>query len=277
MDIEHFIKAAIDEDIKEGDHTSLACIPANKQSEAELLAKENGIIAGIELSRKIFQIIDPHLSVEVFFDDGDAIKKGNRVMKVKGNSQSILKAERLVLNFMQRMSGIATLTRRFVKAVEGYQAKILDTRKTTPLFRQFEKLAVKIGGGENHRFGLWDMIMIKDNHIACAGGIKRAIEAVKDYQRRNNLNLQVEIEAATMQDVEEVIAAGGVHRIMLDNFKLPQLKKAVKLIDRQFETEASGGITLDNVRNYAAAGVDFISVGALTHSYKSLDLSLKAI
>ena len=277
MDIERFIKAAIEEDIREGDHTSLACIPSGRKSRAVLIAKESGIIAGIGLSKKIFKIIDAGLSVESFFNDGDSVAKGGKVLLVKGSAQSILKAERLVLNFMQRMSGIATLTRKFVKAVEGSPAEILDTRKTTPLFRQFEKMAVKIGGGENHRFGLWDMMIIKNNHIAYAGGIKPAIGAVKDYLRKNKLELRIEIEAASIAEVEEILAVGGVHRIMLDNFKIPTLKKAVKLVNHRFETEASGGITLENVRDYAATGVDYISVGALTHSYKSLDLSLKAI
>jgi len=277
LDIERFIKAAIEEDIREGDHTSLACIPSGRKSRAVLIAKESGIIAGIGLSKKIFKIIDAGLSVESFFNDGDSVAKGGKVLLVKGSAQSILKAERLVLNFMQRMSGIATLTRKFVKAVEGSPAEILDTRKTTPLFRQFEKMAVKIGGGENHRFGLWDMMIIKNNHIAYAGGIKPAIGAVKDYLRKNKLELRIEIEAASIAEVEEILAVGGVHRIMLDNFKIPTLKKAVKLVNHRFETEASGGITLENVRDYAATGVDYISVGALTHSYKSLDLSLKAI
>jgi len=277
LDIERFIKAAIEEDIGEGDHTSLACIPPSKTSKAELIAKENGIIAGIELSKKIFTQIDSDLEVEFHFKNGDQVKKGDRVLEVQGKAQSILRAERLVLNFMQRMSGIATLTGKFVKAVEGYPAKILDTRKTTPFFRQFEKMAVKIGGGENHRFGLWDMIMIKDNHIAYAGGIRQSISAANDYLKKNKLELRIEIETASINDVEEVMAIGGVNRIMLDNFTIPQLKKAVKLIDHRFETEASGGITLDNVRDYATTGVDYISVGALMHSYKSLDLSLKAI
>jgi len=277
LDIERFIKAAIDEDIREGDHTSLACIPGDKTSKAELIAKENGIIAGVELSKEVFTHVDSNLDVDVFFIDGGKVKNGDKVLCVQGKAQSILKAERLVLNFMQRMSGIATLTGKLVKAVEGFPAKILDTRKTTPLFRQFEKMAVKIGGGENHRFGLWDMIMIKDNHIAYAGGIRQAISAANDYLKKNKLELRIEIETASINDVEEVIATGGVHRIMLDNFQMPELKQAVTRIDHRFETEASGGITLDNVRDYATTGVDYISVGALTHSNKSLDLSLKAI
>ena len=277
MDIERFIRQAIEEDIQTGDHTSLACIPKNKTSKAELIAKENGIVAGIAVAKKVFELVDSRLEVDSFYDDGDVVEKSDLVMLVKGSAQSILQAERLALNFIQRMSGIATLTNRFVQALKGTNTKVLDTRKTTPMFRQFEKMAVKIGGGENHRFGLWDMIMIKDNHIAYSGGIEQAISAVKSYLNKKNLDLRIEIETASIAQVKEVLAVGGVHRIMLDNFKIPELKKAVKLIDKQYETEASGGITLENARDYAATGVDYISVGALTHSYKSLDLSLKAI
>ncbi len=277
MDIERFIRQAIEEDIQTGDHTSLACIPKNKTSKAKLIVKENGIVAGIAVAKKIFEIIDANLEVDHFYDDGDVVKKSDLVMLVKGSAQSILQAERLALNFMQRMSGIATLTNKFVQALKGTNTKVLDTRKTTPMFRHFEKMAVKIGGGENHRFGLWDMIMIKDNHIAYSGGIESAITTVKNYLKKKNLDLRIEIETASLAQVEEVLAVGGVHRIMLDNFKIPELKKAVKLIDKKYETEASGGITLENARDYAATGVDYISVGALTHSYKSLDLSLKAI
>jgi len=277
LDLEHFIKAAVEEDVKEGDHTSLACIPSHKTSTAELISKDTGIIAGIEIAKTTFRIIDSELQVDAAFTDGSWVTKGDIVMRIKGKTQSILKSERLVLNFMQRMSGIATLTGKFTKAVEGYPVKILDTRKTTPLFRQFEKMAVKIGGGENHRFGLWDMIMIKDNHITYAGGIMKAISAVKDYLQKNSLDLRIEIETASLKDVKEVLEAGGIHRIMLDNFKIPMLQKAVELINHRAETEASGGITLGNIRDYAATGVDYISVGALTHSYRSLDLSLKAV
>lgn len=277
LDIERFIRQAIEEDVQSGDHTSLACVPKNKTSKAELIAKENGIIAGIEVAKKVFELVDSNLEVDSFYDDGDAVEKSDLVMLVKGSAQSILKAERLALNFMQRMSGIATLTNRFVKELKGTNTKVLDTRKTTPMFRQFEKMAVKIGGGENHRFGLWDMIMIKDNHIAYSGGIEPAITTVNNYLKKNKLPLRIEIETASLAQVEEVLRVGNVHRIMLDNFKISDLKKAVKLINKQYETEASGGITLDNAREYADTGVDFISVGALTHSYKSLDLSLKAI
>ncbi len=277
MDIDQFIKTAIEEDVKDGDHSSLSCIPSDKLSKAELIAKDNGIIAGIEVAKKVFAVIDQKLEVEAVYDDGDSVEKADMVLLVKGSARSILKAERLVLNFMQRMSGIATLTKKYVKAVEGFPAKILDTRKTTPLFRQFEKMAVKIGGGENHRMGLYDMIMIKDNHIAYAGGIKPAITSVQSYLKSKNLSLKIEIETTSLTEVEEVIEAGGVDRVMLDNFKIPIVKKAVKLINKKFETEVSGGINLETVRDYAACGVDYISVGALTHSYKSLDLSLEAI
>ncbi|MDZ4844749.1 MAG: carboxylating nicotinate-nucleotide diphosphorylase [Chitinophagales bacterium] len=277
MDIERFIRQAIEEDVQSGDHTSLACIPKNKTSKAELIAKENGIVAGIEVAKKVFEIIDTELTVDSFYKDGDVVEKSDLVMLVKGSAQSILQAERLALNFMQRMSGIATLTNKFVQTLRGTNTKVMDTRKTTPMFRQFEKMAVKIGGGENHRFGLWDMIMIKDNHIAYSGGIEPAITTVKNYLKKKNLDLRIEIETASIAQVEEVLATGGVQRIMLDNFKIPELKKAVKLIDKKYETEASGGITLENAREYAATGVDYISVGALTHSYKSLDLSLNAI
>lgn len=277
MDIERFINLAIEEDVQSGDHTSLACVPENKTNKAELIAKENGIIAGIAVAKKVFEIIDANLLVDSFYDDGDTVKKGDLVMLVKGSAQSILKAERLALNFMQRMSGIATLTNRFVRALNGTNTKVLDTRKTTPMFRQFEKMAVKIGGGENHRFGLWDMIMIKDNHIAYSGGIEPAITTVRNYLKKNKLDLRIEIETASIAQVEEVLTTGGVHRIMLDNFKITDLNKAVQLINKKYETEASGGITLENAHDYASTGVDYISVGALTHSYKSLDLSLNAI
>lgn len=277
MDIERFIRAAIEEDIRTGDHTSLACIPKDKTSKAELIAKESGIIAGIAIAEKVFKILDSGLTIDVFFRDGDRIEKGDLVLFVQGKAQSILMAERLALNFMQRMSGIATLTNKFVEALKGTGTRVLDTRKTTPLFRQFEKMAVKTGGGENHRFGLWDMLMIKDNHIEYSGGIAPAIAAANSYLKKNKLALHIEIETASLEQVEEVLKTGNVHRIMLDNFKIPELKKAVRLINKQYETEASGGITLENARDYAATGVDFISVGALTHSYKSLDLSLKAI
>jgi nicotinate-nucleotide pyrophosphorylase (carboxylating) len=276
LNLQQFIEQAIIEDIGSGDHTSLACIPHDAESSAILKVKDTGILAGMEEALVVFGMIDNNLKIETYLQDGTVIKPGDIAFKVHGKAQSILKAERLVLNIMQRMSGIASLTNKFVKATEGYPAKILDTRKTTPNFRYFEKKAVKIGGGENHRFALYDMIMIKDNHISYAGGIQESIERVNQYLAANNLNLKIEIEAANLNQVKEILSIGNVHRIMLDNFSLADMHEAVKLIDKHFETEISGGVTLDTVRDFAATGVDYISVGALTHSAKSLDLSLKA-
>ena len=277
MNLTTFIEQAIIEDIGAGDYTSLACISANAKSKAILKVKDTGILAGVEEALEVFKQIDDSLQINLFIKDGTPIKPGDIAFDVAGSAQSILKAERLVLNIMQRMSGIATLTSRFVKAVEGCPAKILDTRKTTPNFRYFEKKAVKVGGGENHRFALYDMIMIKDNHISFAGGIANAIERTNNYLKTNNLNLKIEIEAANINQVKEILSIGNVHRIMLDNFSLPNMHEAVKLINKRYETEISGGVTLDTVRSFAETGVDYISVGALTHSAKSLDLSLKAI
>ncbi|MDX9694565.1 MAG: carboxylating nicotinate-nucleotide diphosphorylase [Bacteroidales bacterium] len=275
--IDDFIKSAIKEDIGDGDHTSIACIPETNTGKAKLLVKQPGIIAGIEIAQKVFHIIDPSLAVEVFITDGTEVKYGDVAFIVSGNTQSILKSERLVLNIMQRMSGIATLTNEYVKKIGGTKAKILDTRKTTPGFRYFEKLAVKIGGGENHRMGLYDMIMLKDNHIDFAGGIKKAIEKTQDYLKRTNKNLKVEIEARTLNDVKEILSIGGVDRIMLDNFTPELTREAIALINGKIETESSGGINLETIQKFAVTGVDYISVGALTHQIKSLDLSLKAI
>jgi nicotinate-nucleotide pyrophosphorylase (carboxylating) len=274
---QEFILKAIEEDIGAGDYTSLACIPPDAENKAVLKVKDNGILAGVDEALEVFHVIDENLKVEVYLYDGNVITAGDVALSVSGKAQSILKAERLVLNIMQRMSGIATLTNKYVKAVEGYRAKILDTRKTTPNFRYFEKKAVRIGGGENHRFALFDMLMIKDNHISYAGGIKQAIERANNFLKEKNLNLKIEIEAGNLQQVREILQSGKVHRIMLDNFSLADIHEAVKLIDRKFETEVSGGVTLDTVREFAATDVDYISVGALTHSYKSLDLSLKAV
>lgn len=276
MNLQQFIEQAILEDIGTGDHTSLACIPHNAESSAILKVKDTGILAGLEEALVVFGMIDNNLKIEAYLQDGAAIKPGDIAFKVQGKAQSILMAERLVLNIMQRMSGVASLTNKFVKAVEGYPAKILDTRKTTPNFRYFEKKAVKIGGGENHRFALYDMMMIKDNHISYAGGIQQAIERANEYLKANNLTLKIEIEAGNINQVKEILSIGNIHRIMLDNFSLADMHEAVKLIDKRFETEISGGVTLDTVRDFAATGVDYISVGALTHSAKSLDLSLKA-
>jgi nicotinate-nucleotide pyrophosphorylase (carboxylating) len=277
LDLNKFVELAIAEDIRDGDHTSLACIPAGQTSRAKLLVKDHGIIAGVEVAEALFRGIDPELQLEILLKDGAEVKYGDVAFYVMGSARNILMAERLVLNMMQRMSGVATVTSKFVKAVEGTKAKILDTRKTTPLLRQFEKMAVRIGGGVNHRFGLFDMIMIKDNHIAYAGGVEQAITSVQKYLNDNNLRLKIEIEAGSLEQVQQILNIGGVDRIMIDNFSPEGAKEAVSLIGGRYETEVSGGIVLDNVRSYAESGCDFISVGSLTHSVKSLDLSLKAI
>lgn len=277
MYIDELIEIAIKEDIGDGDHTSLACIPNNAIGKAHLLVKENGIIAGIEIAESIFKRIDSNLYFNQLLNDGDSIKKGDIAFTIEGNRQSILQAERLVLNFMQRMSGIATTTSYYVSLVDGLNTKILDTRKTTPGLREIEKLAVKIGGGKNHRMGLYDMIMIKDNHIDYAGGIEQAIRTTVDYLSTNNKNLKIEIEARDLDELHQILSIGMIDRIMLDNFSYDDLRTAVKLINGKYETEASGGITDKTIRNYAECGVDYISVGALTHQIKSLDLSLKAI
>lgn len=274
--LDEFIRKSLQEDIGDGDHSTLACIPADAQGKANLLVKENGIIAGIEVAKRIYEIVDPALEVVFYKNDGDAIEIGDIVFQVSGSSQSILTSERLVLNCMQRMSGIATQTSQVLRVIEGCHTKILDTRKTTPGIRFLEKWAVKIGGGENHRFGLYDMVMLKDNHIDYAGGIKNAIEKTKKYLIDTNRSLKIEIEVRSLEELQEVIQTGGVDRIMLDNFTPERLKEALKLIPKSYETEASGGITIDNIRPYAETGVQFISIGALTHSVKGLDLSLKA-
>lgn len=271
-----FIKNAIAEDVGDGDHTSLSTIPQGTQGKAKLIVKEEGILAGIELALEIFNQIDNTLKVEVKLHDGENIKPGDIAFKVSGSTHSILLAERLVLNCMQRMSGIATQTNRIVKRLEGYKTKVLDTRKTTPGLRYLEKWAVRIGGGVNHRIGLYDMILIKDNHVDYAGGIKNAITQANDYLKTTGKKLQIEIEVRNLDELRQVLDIGGVDRIMLDNFEPALLKQAVAIIDGKFLTEASGGIVEENVAEYAACGVDFISMGALTHSVKSLDLSLKA-
>lgn len=277
MNLNKLIELAIAEDIGDGDHTSLACIPKNTIGKAQLLVKENGILAGMEIAEKVFFSIDSSLKFTPLLKDGTPIKVGDIAFKVEGLSQSILKAERLVLNFMQRMSGIATKTNYYVSLLEGLPTKILDTRKTTPGLREIEKMAVKIGGGQNHRMGLYDMIMIKDNHIDYAGGIENAIKTTQAYLKNNNKSLKIEIEARNLDELHQILAVGGVDIIMLDNFSYTDLRTAVKLIDGKYKTEASGGITEKTIRNYAECGVDFISVGALTHQINSLDLSLKAI
>ena len=276
MSISEFISLSLREDVGDGDHTSLACIDENLTGKASVKIKEDGIVAGIALALQILEQVDKNIVARAFMEDGAAVKKGDLVIGIEGNVQSILKAERLLLNCMQRMSGIATLTRKMVEKISGTNAKLLDTRKTTPNFRFFEKQAVKIGGGQNHRFGLFDMIMIKDNHIDASGGITKAIGKANEYLIRKNKNLKIEIETRNIEEVKEVLRCGNVHRIMLDNFTDDLLKEAVLLINNKYETEASGGITLTTIRQYAETGVDFISVGALTHSVKSLDLSLKA-
>lgn len=274
--VDLFIKNAIAEDVGDGDHTSLSTIPAGSRGKAQLLVKDDGVLAGVELAIEIFHQVDPSLTVEVMINDGEDVRSGDIAFTVEGSSHAILLAERLVLNCMQRMSGIATKTNRIVKLLEPYHTQVLDTRKTTPGLRYLEKWAVKIGGGVNHRIGLYDMILIKDNHVDYAGGITNAIIAANQYLQTTGRRLDIEIEVRNINELQEVLAQGNVNRIMLDNFELPLLKEAVSLIDRRFITEASGGITEENVLQYAACGVDFISMGALTHSVRSLDLSLKA-
>jgi nicotinate-nucleotide pyrophosphorylase (carboxylating) len=275
--LREFILKSIEEDIGEGDHSSLACIPRDSTGKAKLLIKERGILAGVRIAEEVFSVIDDHLKIEIFITDGTSVAPGNIAFIISGNRQSILRSERLVLNIMQRMSGIATSTREYVDRIKGLHAKILDTRKTTPGMRFAEKEAVRIGGGENHRMGLYDMIMLKDNHIDYAGGIRNAIERTHEYLRRKDLKLKIEIEARSLENVREILECGGIDRIMLDNFSPEETKIAVDLINRRFETESSGGITLETIRSFAECGVDYISVGALTHHIKSLDMSLKAI
>jgi nicotinate-nucleotide pyrophosphorylase (carboxylating) len=271
-----FLETTLKEDLGDGDHSSLACIPAEATGEAQLHVKDEGIIAGLEITSLIFERIDPGLRIEFFLQDGDRIKPGDTGFMVRGFIQSILKSERIVLNVLQRMSGIATQTDRYVGEIKDLHTKILDTRKTTPGMRILDKEAVRIGGGENHRMGLYDMIMLKDNHIDFAGGITAAIRKTNEYLDRTGKTLRIEIEARGLEDVREIMQAGHVHRIMLDNFSIADTRKAVELIAGRYETESSGKITLDNLREYAACGVDYISVGALTHQIRSLDLSLKA-
>ncbi|MFA5814474.1 MAG: carboxylating nicotinate-nucleotide diphosphorylase [Bacteroidales bacterium] len=275
--LEKFIADALHEDIGSGDHTTLACIPSDAVGKAVLLVKQEGVIAGIQIACKVFAAFDPTLTVDVKIPDGTRIKPGDQAFIVTGKQQSILQTERLVLNILQRMSGIATRTALFVEQVSGTPAKILDTRKTTPNMRYLEKEAVRIGGGYNHRMGLYDMILIKDNHIDYAGGITPALDRTISYLNTNNLNLKIEIEARNLEDVREILEHDKVNRILLDNFTPKRLREAIHLIGGQVETEASGGIVLENIRDYALTGVDFISVGGLTHQIFSLDMSLKAI
>lgn len=271
------IDNALREDIGDGDHSTLSCVPESAIGKAQLLIKEDGILAGIELAEIIFKRFDPSLHIEIFLKDGTAVKSGDIAFIVSGSSRSILTTERLVLNCMQRMSGIATQTNKIVSCIEGCVTKLLDTRKTTPGIRILEKWAVRIGGGHNHRFGLFDMLMLKDNHIDYAGGIRPAILRANDYLKSQKKNLKIEIEVRNVQELNEVLEVGMVDRIMLDNFSPDEIRDALKIIPPQYETEASGGITIETIRSYAETGVQFISVGALTHSAKSLDMSLKAI
>jgi len=275
--IHQFIVNALAEDVGDGDHTSLATIPEGTKGKARLLIKDNGILAGVELAVEIFREIDPKLKVHVYLKDGAEVKFGDVAFEVEGSVHCILKAERLVLNSMQRMSGVATTTNEVVDILAGTNTRVLDTRKTTPGMRYLEKWAVRIGGGVNHRFGLYDMILIKDNHVDYAGGIANAINNTRQYLADQGKKLAIEIEVRNLEELEEVLQAGGVDRILLDNFKFDVLKQAVGMIEGRYITEASGGITVDNVRDYADCGVDYVSMGALTHSVKSLDMSLKAI
>ena len=275
--ITDFIVAGLHEDIREGDHTSLACIPENSRSHAVLKIKDYGVIAGVELAERIFQHIDPTSAIKIHKKDGEDVFFGQVAFEVEGNTRALLQAERLVLNTMQRMSGIATLASRFAFEVGDLPVKVLDTRKTTPLIRFLEKWAVKIGGCENYRWGLYDWMMIKDNHVDAAGGIRQAIERAQEYQKANNLQLGITVEVRNLVEVHELLDTGGITRIMFDNFEIPILAEAVKTVGKKFQTEASGGISLQSVRKYALTGVDYVSAGALTHSAHPLDLSLKIV
>ncbi|MBS7399250.1 MAG: carboxylating nicotinate-nucleotide diphosphorylase [Prevotella sp.] len=270
------IDLAFAEDIGDGDHTTLCCIPEDAMGKSHLLIKEDGILAGVDVAREVFHRFDPTMLMEVFMEDGAQVKKGDIAFVVSGKVRSLLQTERLMLNIMQRMSGIATMTNKYVKLIEGTGAHVLDTRKTTPGMRMLEKQAVKIGGGVNHRIGLFDMILLKDNHVDFAGGIENAIDRCHHYLNEKGLDLKIEIEVRNFNELQQVLDKGGVNRIMLDNFTVADTKKAVDIINHRFEVESSGGITFDTIRSYAEQGVDFISVGALTHSVKGLDMSFKA-
>lgn len=274
---DELIKLSFAEDIGDGDHTTLCCIPEDAMGKSKLLIKEDGVLAGIEIAKKVFAAFDKDMQVEVFINDGAEVKKGDVAMIVTGKTRSLLQTERLMLNIMQRMSGIATMTRKYVKKLEGTNTRILDTRKTTPGMRMLEKEAVKIGGGVNHRIGLFDMILLKDNHVDFAGGIDNAIDRCHKYLEEKGLNLKIELEVRSFEELDQAIKHGGIDRIMLDNFTPADTKKAVEIIDHRFETESSGGITFDTIRDYAECGVDYISVGALTHSVMGLDMSFKAV
>lgn len=276
-DIIALIDLAIKEDLGEGDHSSLACVPIDKIGKAKLIAKDEGILAGIELGEFIFKSLDDKSEIRIYKNDGDLVSPGDIILVIEGNERILLQAERLVLNFMQRMSGIATFTNKFNQELEGLNTKLLDTRKTTPGLRKIEKWAVRIGGGYNHRMGLYDMIMLKENHIDYAGGVTAAIKNTLSYLKDNKLSIPIEIETRNLDELKEVLKVGGIQRIMLDNFSLNDLREAVSLINGRFETEASGGINLETIRGVAETGVDFVSVGALTHSVKSLDISMLVV
>ncbi len=273
---ERLIDLSFAEDIGDGDHTTLCCIPDDAMGKSHLLIKENGILAGVEVAKKVFYRFDPSMKVEVLINDGAVVKKGDIAMIVTGKVRSLLQTERLMLNIMQRMSGIATMTNKYVERLKGTKTNVLDTRKTTPGMRMLEKQAVKIGGGVNHRIGLFDMILLKDNHVDFAGGISNAINRCHDYLKAKGMDLKIEIEVRNFDELKQVMDCGGVNRIMLDNFSIADTKKAVNIIAGKYETESSGGITFDTLRDYAECGVDYISVGALTHSVKGLDMSFKA-
>ncbi|HNV52454.1 MAG TPA: carboxylating nicotinate-nucleotide diphosphorylase [Tenuifilaceae bacterium] len=281
MNYEPFINSLIDlaiaEDIGNGDHSSLSCIPRSETGAVHLMMKQNGIVAGTDIAKRVYHRLDPNVKFEAFKSDGKELVFGDFVFKAEGNIHTLLQAERIVLNIMQRMSGIATQTREYVNRCHGTNAKILDTRKTTPGMRVFDKMAVKIGGGHNHRMGLFDMIMLKDNHIDFAGGIESAILKANQYIKEKGLSIDIEVETRSIEDIEIVLRVGGVRRIMLDNFSVEKTREAVRLINGKFETESSGGITLDTIRDYALCGVDYISVGAITHQIKSIDMNLKKV
>jgi nicotinate-nucleotide pyrophosphorylase (carboxylating) len=277
MDFNSFIKTALEEDVQDGDHSTLCCIPADKKGKVILKIKEKGILAGIDVAKEIFLFMDPAAEMTIYKKDGEEVNIGDIAFEVIASIHTILKAERLVLNIMQRMGGIATLTHIYANKIKNYPTQILDTRKTTPNFRWFEKRAVVIGGGQNHRMGLYDMIMLKDNHIDYCGGIEKAIEKANEYLKENNLNIPIEVETRSIDDVKKVVAVGNVQRIMLDNFTPEKIVEALKIIDKKFETEASGGINLETIESFAKTGVDFISVGAIIHHAVSMDISLKAV
>ena len=277
MDLKQFVALALEEDIRDGDHSSLACIPSGEMGKAVLKIKENGIIAGIDVALEIFKTIEPKAILTCYKQDGEKVQNGDTAFDVIASVHTILKAERLVLNIMQRMSGIASLTNTYVEKIAAYNTKLYDTRKTTPLFRWFEKRAVVLGGGYNHRMGLYDMIMLKDNHIDYCGGIEKAIDQTNEYLAKNQLKLPIEIEARTIDDVKRIVAHGDIQRIMFDNFSSAQIEQSLLITQGQFETEASGGITLETIESFAATGVDIISAGAIIHHAVSMDLSLKAV